>query len=128
MHSRNLSFLSTARFRGRCVFQNLRLTHPPLHFGALKRRWPFIIFGLVLLLLVGGFALEIDLMWIRKRSPWCGRYFFHRLELALPSFRQGEEKWRDDPLGGVEANGTLGGEGCARDAAAMVFKFYCIDV
>ena len=46
----------------------------------------------------------------------------------MPSFRQSEEKWRDDPLGGVEANGTLGGEGCAVAAAAMVFKFYGIDV
>ena len=34
----------------------------------------------------------------------------------------------DDPLGGVEANGTLGGEGCAVASAAMVFKFYGIDV
>ena len=30
----------------------------------------------------------------------------------------------DDPLGGVETNGTIGGEGCAVAAAAMVFKFY----
>src|SRR5207247_10435133 len=35
---------------------------------------------------------------------------------------------RDDPLGGVADNGTLGGEGCAVAAAAMVFKFYGIDV
>jgi len=33
-----------------------------------------------------------------------------------------------DPLGGVEENGTLGGEGCAVAATAMVFKFYGIDV
>ena len=33
----------------------------------------------------------------------------------------------DDPLGGVEANGTLGGEGCAVASAAMVFKFYGIE-
>ena len=46
----------------------------------------------------------------------------------MPSFRQAEEKWRDDPLGGVEENGTLGGEGCAVAAAAMVFKFYGIEV
>jgi hypothetical protein len=106
----------------------LRLTQPLLHFGALKRRWSFIILGLVLLLFVGGLALQIDWRWKRKLSPWGGRYFFHRLELAVPSLRQGEEKWRDDPLGGVEANGTLGGEGCAVAAAAMVFKFYGIEV
>jgi Peptidase_C39 like family len=107
---------------------DLRLTQPPLHFLVLKRRWPFIISGLVLLVLAVGLALQIDWTWKRQLSPRGGRYFFHRVELAVPSFRQGEEKWRDDPLGGVEANGTLGGEGCAVAAAAMVFKFYGIEV
>jgi hypothetical protein len=101
---------------------------PLLQFLALKRRWPLVIFSLALLLMIAGLALQIDWNWKRKLSPWGGRYFFHRLELAVPSFRQGEEKWADDPLGGVEANGTLGGEGCAAASAAMVFKFYGIDV
>jgi hypothetical protein len=101
---------------------------PLLQFGALKRRWPLIIFGLVVLLLVAGLALEIDWTWKRKLSPRGGRYFFHRVVLTVPSFRQGDEKWSDDPLGGVEANGTIGGEGCAVAAAAMVFKFYGIEV
>jgi hypothetical protein len=48
--------------------------------------------------------------------------------LPVPSFRQGDDKWRDDPLGGVPENGTIGGEGCAVASAAMVFKFYGIDV
>jgi hypothetical protein len=95
-------------------------------FVALKRRWFFITFLLVVLVAV--LAVHIDWRWKRKLSPWGGRYFFHRLELAVPSFRQGEEKWRDDPLGGVETNGTLGGEGCAVAAAAMVFKSYGIEV
>ena len=99
-----------------------------VQFDALKRRWPFVIFGLVLLLVVAGLALQIDWTWKRKLSPWGGRYFFHRVELGVPSFRQAEDKWGDDPLGGVEANGTLGGEGCAVASAAMVFKFYGIDV
>ena len=46
----------------------------------------------------------------------------------MPSFRQGDDKWRDDPLGGVPENGTIGGEGCAVASAAMVFKSYGIDV
>jgi hypothetical protein len=77
---------------------------------------------------VGGLAMHID--WTRKRqlAPRGGHYFFHRVELAVPSFHQAESKWRDDPLGGVPENGTLGGEGCAVAAAAMVFKFYGIDV
>src|SRR6266496_132151 len=94
-------------------------------FGVLKRWLPFVI--LVLVVLVGAFAVHIDWTWKRKLSPRGGRYFFHRVELAVPSFHQAEEKWRDDPLGGIEANGTLGGEGCAVAAAVMVFKFYGID-
>jgi Peptidase_C39 like family len=93
-----------------------------------KRWWAFAIFVVVLVLFVGGLALHID--WTRKRqlAPRGGHYFFHRVELAVPSFHQAEDKWRDDPLGGVPENGTLGGEGCAVAAAAMVFKFYGIDV
>ncbi|PYL06008.1 MAG: hypothetical protein DME33_14865 [Verrucomicrobia bacterium] len=98
----------------------------PLQFDAVKRWLPSIIF--VFVLLIGVLAVQIDWTWKRKLSPRGGRYFFHRVELAVPSFRQSEEKWRDDALGGVVENGTLGGEGCAVAAAAMVFKFYGIDV
>src|SRR5438445_13251948 len=97
-----------------------------LDFRALKRWLPFIIFLLVLL--IAALAVHIDWTWKRKLSPHGGRYFFHRVELAVPSFRQSDEKGRDDPLGGVEANGTLGGEGCAVAAAAMVFKFYGVEI
>src|SRR6202047_4695324 len=93
-----------------CALQNLRLTQPPLQFGALKRGWPFIIF--LLLLLVIAVAVHIDWAWKRKLSPRGGRYFFHRVELAVASFRQADEKWSDDALGGNADNGTLGGEGC----------------
>jgi len=48
--------------------------------------------------------------------------------LPVRSLAQAEEKWRDDALGGVEGNGTIGGEGCAVAAAAMVFNFYGINV
>lgn len=105
---------------------NLRLTRPSLQFGALKRWLPFVIFFVVLLLAL--VAIQVDWHWRRQISPHGGRYFFHRFELAVPSFRQGDEKWSDDPLGGISTNGTIGGEGCAVAAAAMVFKFYGIDV
>jgi hypothetical protein len=85
-----------------------------------------LIFSAVLIIVVA--AVQIDWNWRRQISPRGGRYFFHRFELAVPSFRQGDEKWGDDPLGGAPENGTLGGEGCATAAAAMVFKFYGIDV
>ena len=103
----------------------MRLTQSPLQFDVLKGRWVFISFVFVVLLAVVG--VYIDWTWKRQLSPRGGRYFFHRVELAVPSFRQADEKWRDDPLGGIEENGTLGGEGCAVAAAAMVFKFYGIE-
>ncbi len=90
----------------------------------MKRRLLFVVAFLVLLSAVLG--VYIDWTWKRKLSPRGGCYFFHRVELAVPSFRQSDEKWGNDPLGGVEANGTLGGEGCAVAAAAMVFKSYGI--
>src|SRR6266850_406183 len=106
---------------------NLRLTQPPLQFGVLKRAARIVVISL-LVVLVAALAVHIDWTWKRKLSPRGGRYFFHRVELAVPSFRQSDEKWGDDALGGVEANGTLGGEGGAVAAAAMVFKFYGLDV
>jgi hypothetical protein len=115
----------SVREQAACSPANLRPTRPPLQFGALKRFFPFIILVLVVLVVV--LAVHIDWTWKRKLWPRGGRYFFHRVELAVPVFRQSDEKWRDDALGGVEANGTLGGEGCAVAAAAMVFRFYGIE-
>ena len=88
----------------------------------MKRRLPFVIFLLVLL--IAALAVYIDWNWKRKLSPRGGRYFIHRVELAVPSFCQSDEKWRDDPLGGIAVNGTLGDEGYAVAAVAMVLKFY----
>jgi hypothetical protein len=91
------------------------------------KRW-LLLSLLASFLVAGWLGTYIDWNWRRQISPRGGRYFFHRFELAVPSFRQGDEKWSDDPLGGVVENGTIGGEGCAVVAAAMVFKFYGIDV
>ena len=82
---------------------------------------------LILFLIAAGAGLYIDWNWKRPLWPRGGRYFFHRVELPVPSFRQSDERWSDDPIGGVPDNGTLGGEGCAVAAAAMVFKFYGIE-
>jgi hypothetical protein len=81
---------------------------------------------LVLAAIASGAAIYIDWHWKRPLSPRGGRYFFHRVELPVPSFRQGDERWRDDALGGQPENGTLGSDGCAVAAAAMVFQFYGI--
>ena len=93
---------------------------------AVKRWWLVVV--IVLVLVGAGAAVYVDWTWKRKLSPRGGRPFLTRVELPVPSFQQGDDKWRDDPLGGVPENGTLGGEGCAVAAAAMVFKFYGIDV
>jgi hypothetical protein len=89
------------------------------------KRFLVVVAALLLMAIV---AVQINWNWRRQISPRGGRYFFHRVELAVPSFRQSDEKWSDDPLGEVPENGTIGGEGCAVAAAAMVFKFYGIDV
>ena len=94
--------------------------------GAVKRWWPVVV--IVVVLVVAGGALFVDWTWKRKLSPRGGRPFLTRVELPVPSFQQGDEKWRDDSLGGVPENGTLGGEGCAVASAAMVFKSYGINV
>jgi ABC-type bacteriocin/lantibiotic exporter with double-glycine peptidase domain len=73
-------------------------------------------------------GVYVDWVWKRPLGPRGGRYYFHRLELAVPSFRQGDEKWSDDPLGGVPENGTLGSAGCAVACVAMVFQSYGITV
>ncbi len=57
-------------------------------FASVKRWWPILI--IVLLLLVGVVALQIDWNWKRKLSPRGGRPFFTRVELAsavVPAIR-----------------------------------------
>jgi len=98
-----------------------------LELRPLRRWWLFVVLPLILVLLISVGTIFVDWTWKRKLRPHGGRYFFHRLVLAVPSFPQGDQQWSDDPLGGVPDNGTLGGEGCAVAATAMVFKSYGID-
>ena len=58
-------------------------------------------------------------------APSGGRYFFHRVELAVPQLFQGDDKWSGDYL--AATNGTIGEEGCAITSIAMIFRFYGID-
>lgn len=94
----------------------------------MKRRPLFIVAFVALLVAFVATAVYVDWTWKRQLSPRGGRYFFHRVELPVPLFRQSDEQWSDDPLGGVPDNGTIGGQGCAVAAAAMVFTSYGIDV
>lgn len=86
------------------------------------------LFILVLFGLAAVTGFYIDWHWKRPLSPRGGRYFFHRVEIPVPSFRQGDPRWSDDPLGGVAENGTLGSAGCAVASAAMIFQSYGIAV
>jgi hypothetical protein len=58
-------------------------------------------------------------------EPSGGLYFLKRVELPVPSFRQADPRWRDEPLGPTD--GTLGGEGCAVSSTAMILASYGID-
>ena len=81
------------------------------------------VIALLLLLALAGYGAHLG--WKRKLPSTGGLYFPWRVELAVPSFRQGDERWREDLLGGV--NGTLGEEGCAVASAAMIMKSYGVD-
>jgi hypothetical protein len=73
------------------------------------------------------FVAHLRETWARKGiiEPSGGRYFFRRVEIAVPSFRQGDERWRYDLLGPTP--NTLGAEGCAVASAAMVLASYGYD-
>ena len=86
----------------------------------------------LLALLLGGFSTLIKASyvwenWNRKQKiePNGGCYFFRRVEIPVPQFRQGDERWRDDFLG--PTLNTIGAEGCALSSAAMVLASYGID-
>lgn len=86
----------------------------------------------LLILVIGGFAMLIRTSyvlenWHRKQKIAAsgGSYFFTRVEIPVPLFRQGDDRWRGDFLGPTE--NTLGAEGCALTSAAMVLASYGID-
>ncbi len=51
-----------------------------------------------------------------------GRYFEHRVEIAVPAFAQDDPRWGRLRLG--LSTDTLGDEGCAVTSGAMVAAFY----
>ena len=111
------------QLRRQSSIDNWRIASAAFRLALLKR---FLLI-LALFVIAGAGGIYIDWHWKRPLSPRGGRYFFHRVELAVPSFRQGDQRWAGDPLGGVPENGTLGDAGCAVAAAAMVFQSYGID-
>lgn len=87
-----------------------------------KTRWQLLgVTGLLLALALGSFWA-----WPRKPLPSRGGvYLPWRLELAVPSFAQGDPLWGADLLGATSA--TVHAEGCALASAAMVLASYGID-
>ena len=86
----------------------------------------------LLTLVLGGFTTLIKASyvwenWNRKQKiePSGGCYFFRRVEIPVPQFRQGDDRWRGDLLGPTPI--TIGAEGCALTSAAMVLASYGID-
>ena len=86
----------------------------------------------LLVLLFGTFAVLIQSAYVWERwntkgplDPSGGRYFFSRVELDVPLYRQADERWRSDLLGPTP--NTLGAEGCALTSAAMVLASYGLD-
>ena len=90
------------------------------------RQWTLLAAVLGTFAVLIGYA-HLQEVWARKGriEPSGGRYFFARVELAVPEFRQGDERWRSELLG--PTSNTLGAEGCAVASAAMVLASYGID-
>ncbi|MES2569223.1 MAG: C39 family peptidase [Verrucomicrobiota bacterium] len=94
-----------------------------------RRRWFLALAALTLCLLLAGIYFGAR-FWSDYNRPGTlegsgGRYFFSRVALPVPFYRQNDERWGNDPLG--PTTDTLGGTGCAVSSAAMVLSFYGID-
>lgn len=88
-----------------------------------RRQW-WLLGGAATLVVVGTLA-ALWLMPQKRLGSRGGIYCPVRLELKVPSFAQGDPRWRGDLLG--SSPGTLGAEGCAVTSAAMVLASYGID-
>ena len=82
--------------------------------------------ALFLFVLAAGGGLAVYMLGKRPLAPSGGWYFVHRVELPVPLFLQGDPAWRSDQSGNGQY--TLAQVGCAISSAAMVMKFYGIDV
>lgn len=91
--------------------------------GFRKRGWLWLI-GLGAVIVLSG--LSGYYFWPRQIASFGGVYFPYRLQLAVPRFAQGDERWGNDSLAGTQ--GTMAAEGCAVSSAAMVLAFYGLEL
>jgi hypothetical protein len=58
--------------------------------------------------------------------PSGGDWFFTRIEIPVPLYRQGDSRWASDPLAWGAGGDTIGTHGCAVTSVAMVVNSYGI--
>ena len=91
-----------------------------------KRRWRLIKAALWTIPVLGLLAMVALWCWPRAIASRGGLYWPWRMELRVPSFAQGDPRWKDDLLGSTPD--SLHAKGCAVTSAAMVLASYGIDI
>lgn len=96
--------------------------------GVLPKKRRLLPFLLAALLALSAMAAVAGYYECAKRPlpPSGGCYFFGRTELPVALFLQGDPAWGHDQLG-LSVH-TMGQVGCAVTSAAMILKFYGVDV
>jgi hypothetical protein len=106
----------------------------PLALPQPRSRRTLVVTLAVLLLTIVGSVGYGWWRWQRWQEEWNrlgpleasgGLFFQPRIQLEVPIFRQADDRWSNDRLGRTEA--SLGAEGCAVAAAAMVLASYGVD-
>lgn len=89
------------------------------------RRVAWFFPAILVMMLVAATALVFSYFHKHPIATAGGLYFFRPVMIAVPHFCQHDPRWKQDRLGWTD--GTLGGEGCAVTASAMVLKYYGVD-
>src|SRR5271156_4657256 len=71
------------------------------------------------------FGVPAFLGWKHVIGSSGGRYFLHRVQIAVPAYSQDDPRWNFQLLGPTFE--TIGQSGCAITSAAMVLSAYGVD-